>query len=168
MNTTGPIIFAYDGSDQSRQAIERGAALLTAGPAIVLTVWESAGSVVFRHDLPEPLDIARDVVDEVDSATRVAAEKTAGEGAEIVGASGFQARALARRAFDESPRRATTVWQEVLRVADEEGAVAVVLGSRGRSGVQSAVLGSVSHGVANHCPKPVLVVPAEGDRPPPA
>lgn len=167
MQGAGPIVFAYDGSVPSRRAVERGAALLAPVRAISLTVWQSVGSVVFRHDLPESFEIARDVVDELDAATRAAAEKTAAEGAEIIAAHGLEAEAVARRAFEDSPRRTTTVWQEVVRVVEERAAPAVVLGSRGRSGVGSAVLGSVSHGVANHCPCPVLVVPTEEGRPQP-
>jgi nucleotide-binding universal stress UspA family protein len=161
MEAAQPIVFAYDGSDPSRRGIEQAALLVRPGPAISLTVWQSVGSVVFRHDLPESLGVARDVVDELDRATRSSAEGTAAEGAELLGAQGFHAEALARRAFDDSARRTTTVWQEVLRVVEERAPSAVVLGSRGRSSVGSAVLGSVSHGVVNHCPCPVLVVPVE-------
>lgn len=164
MSGTGPIVFAYDGSEASRRAIELAAPLLGAGPGVSLTVWQSVGSVVFRHDLPESLEIARDVVDELDAATRAAAERTAAEGASMLGSRGVEAEALARRAFEDTPRRATTVWQEVLRVVEERSASMVVLGSRGRTGVGSAVLGSVSHGVVSHCPCPVLVVPGEEGR----
>jgi nucleotide-binding universal stress UspA family protein len=166
MDAAQPIVFAYDGSGASRRAIERAASLLRPVPAIALTVWQSVGSVVFRHDLPESFEVARDVVDELDAATRRAAEGTAAEGSELLSAVGFQAEALARRAFEDSPRRTRTVWQEVVRVVEEREASAVVLGSRGRSSVGSAVLGSVSHGVVNHCPCTVLVVPIEEGRPP--
>jgi nucleotide-binding universal stress UspA family protein len=40
----------------------------------------------------------------------------------------------------------------------------VVMGSRGRGGVRSALLGSVSHYVLNHGQVPVLIVHAERDR----
>lgn len=163
MSQAGPVIFAYDGSESSRHAIQRGAALLRPASALALTVWESVGSVVFRHDLPESLAVARDVVDELDAKTRAAAEQTAAEGAELISACGFEASPIACRAFDESPRQATTVWQEVVREAEERDAAAVVLGSRGQSGVRSRVLGSVSHGVANHCTRPVLVVGVDED-----
>ena len=36
----------------------------------------------------------------------------------------------------------------------------IVLGSRGLTGMRSLVLGSVSHGVANHSRRPVLIIPA--------
>ena len=45
--------------------------------------------------------------------------------------------------------------------ADEQDARAVVLGSRGRSGVRAALLGSVSYGVVHHSSRPLLVVPPQ-------
>jgi nucleotide-binding universal stress UspA family protein len=39
MTSTGPIMFAYDGSTHARAAIERAAALLRPGPAVVVTAW---------------------------------------------------------------------------------------------------------------------------------
>jgi nucleotide-binding universal stress UspA family protein len=47
---------------------------------------------------------------------------------------------------------------EITRVADEEGADVVVVGRRGRGGVAELLLGSVSHEVAQHCKRPVLLI----------
>ena len=41
--------------------------------------------------------------------------------------------------------------------AEEIGAAAIVLGSRGRGGIRRAVLGSVSDHVVRHAPCPVIV-----------
>ena len=55
------------------------------------------------------------------------------------------------------------MWRTILAEADDRDAAIVVLGSRGITGVRSLVLGSVSHGVANHSRRPVLIIPAVAD-----
>ena len=47
---------------------------------------------------------------------------------------------------------------EIVRVAEEEGCDLIVLGSRGLSGFQEFLLGSVSDRVAHHAHCPVLIV----------
>ncbi len=48
---------------------------------------------------------------------------------------------------------------EILRVAEEQGATLLVMGSHGRGFVPEVFLGSVSHQVVRHAPVPVLLVP---------
>lgn len=50
----------------------------------------------------------------------------------------------------------------ILQEAEEWGAELVVVGSRGLSGLDSLLLGSVARNVAKHCPRPVLVARAPG------
>jgi nucleotide-binding universal stress UspA family protein len=163
----GPVLLCYDGSDAARRAIERAGRVLGGGEAIVLTVWESLGSAILRK-LPsgatefgrDARGIAEDVVDELDAGTADAARASAAEGAALAAAAGFDARPLARRALARTAERSTvTVWRVVLEAADEEAAELVVLGSRGRSGIGSMVLGSVSYGVVHNSERPVLIVP---------
>jgi nucleotide-binding universal stress UspA family protein len=123
--------------------------------------------VILRYALPgttevapEAKGIAEDVVDELDASTAEGAQSTAAEGAALAAAAGFDARPLARRALARAAERAAvTVWRAVLDTADEEAAEAIVLGSRGRSGVKSMVLGSVSYGIVHNSDRPVLIVP---------
>ena len=47
----------------------------------------------------------------------------------------------------------------IVAIAEEENAALVVIGSRGRGDVKSALLGSVSHGVLSRATCPVVIVP---------
>jgi nucleotide-binding universal stress UspA family protein len=57
---------------------------------------------------------------------------------------------------------------EILRRAAAADHDLIVIGSRGRGAVRSAVLGSVSHFVLNHGTVPMLIVHDNGDWSPPA
>jgi nucleotide-binding universal stress UspA family protein len=88
---------------------------------------------------------------------------TAIEGAEA------EAEAIMRRARDRVPDDVsvtTVVTREPVRPAlidqiKDGDHDLVVMGSRGRGAVRSAVLGSVSHYVLHHSPVPVLIVQAK-------
>ena len=158
-------LLCYDGSESSRAAIEQAATVLKGHQAIVLTVWESVGSTLLRgafrgggelgRDLRE---ISEEVLDELDKGTAERALAMAVEGAEVATAAGLEARAVARRAVAGAGERAeVTIWQEILAAADDEQAEVIVLGSRGRSGLASVLLGSVSYGVVHNSTRPVLV-----------
>jgi nucleotide-binding universal stress UspA family protein len=163
----GLVLLCYDGSDNARRAIERAGQLLGGGEAVVLTVWESLGSAILRRVQSastelgrEARGIAEEVVDELDASGADAARATALEGAALATGAGFDARPLFPRAVARAAERtAVTVWRAVLDAADEEGTELIVLGSRGRSGVKSMVLGSVSYGVVHNSGRPVLIVP---------
>jgi nucleotide-binding universal stress UspA family protein len=69
--------------------------------------------------------------------------------------------ARARRAGLDAEARATTArttWRGVVDVADELEAAAIVIVSRGLSGVDEPARGSLSHDVATHARRPVLIV----------
>jgi nucleotide-binding universal stress UspA family protein len=55
---------------------------------------------------------------------------------------------------------------ELLSRAEAADHDLIVMGSRGRGAVRSAVLGSVSHYVLNHSDVPVLIVPDQGTEEP--
>ena len=101
-----------------------------------------------------PADVPSAARRELDGELERRAARTADEGADLALAAGFsEAEAVPRRALGNA-------WATIVGAAAEWRPLAVVAGSRGRSAVHSALMGSVSRGVAMHCSAPVLVVPA--------
>lgn len=143
-----PALLCTDGSDLSVQALAAGLVVLDPGLApVVVTVIEPsdptlvtgtgfAGGVMTPRDLAA-MDEARRA-EATDTLTRVVARL------DLDGTAGT-------RIVEGSP------GQAICALADETGAAVVVIGSRGRSGLQRAVLGSVSDHVVRHAPCPVVV-----------
>jgi nucleotide-binding universal stress UspA family protein len=68
--------------------------------------------------------------------------------------------------FDAKGRAdlAAPTWQGIIDVADEIDAAVIVLGSRGLGAGRELLEGSVSHDVAEHAGRPVLIVPPPAGR----
>jgi len=147
----GPVLLAYDGSAPAKAAIAAAGELLGGREALVVSVWQSAAGVAPVSAMAIPAGVARQAYAQLDQEAEQQARALADEGV-----------ALAREAGLEASGRPAlchvNTWSTIATIAEDERAAAVVLGSRGRSGVRSALLGSVSHGVSNHCRQPVLVV----------
>lgn len=144
------IVLCYDGSEGARGAIDEARRVLKTGDAIVLTVWQRVMYVVSGYgatSMAAPMD-TRDI----DVQVEATAKRTAEEGVERATSAGFVATA-------EVLEATSAIWDTVLQFADEHDAAAIVLGSRGLSGVKSLFLGSVSHGVVQHSHRPLLIVP---------
>ena len=140
----GPVLFAYDGSDLARLAIEEAGRQLQAGrDAVVLTVWRP-----FAVGFIPPPEVKFDAA--ASEEVGRAAEETAAQGASMAQAAGFRAQSLAVK---EAP-----TWKGIARVADERDASLVVLGSHGKSGLTGIFLGSVAGAVAAHSARTVLIV----------
>lgn len=150
-DTPGRILVAYDGSAIADQAVERAATLFAGRPLKIVTAWKSAASLagVARAALPD--DVIRAGIEGLDRQAGEGAEATARHGAELAAAAGAEADWAAVLA----PQ---SVWVTILDEAARMDAAAIVVGARGRSGIASIVLGSVSSGVVQHARRPVLVV----------
>ena len=146
-----PILICFDGSPGAKHAIAVAGALLTSRRAVVLDVG--------------PLDLVAETY------------AAAGSGAASVGQAVYagalaQAEAgaeLAREAGVDAGSRFgidAPTWRGIIEVANDIDAAVIVVGSEGRTGLDELIEGSVSHDVAEHARRPVLVVPpAPGSSP---
>ncbi len=141
---TGPVLFAYDGSELAQLAIEEAGRQLAPGrDALVLCVWQPA-DVGFVPVEGRHLD--------AQNATQVqeAAEQTAAHGAVLAEKAGFRPESMA---VEGAP-----TWKGIVKTAEERQASLIVLGSHRRSGVFGRLLGSVAAAVVTHSRSSVLVV----------
>lgn len=147
----GPVLFCFDRSDGSREAMRAAVDLITRPvDVVVLTVWETlatrlalagafaAGTTTGGADL--------------DSEEESYARSVAEEGALRASEHGFKASPMIKESFEGIPRA-------VLEVADDLSARLIVCGQRGRGALRSTLLGSVSHTLASHTRRPILIAP---------
>jgi nucleotide-binding universal stress UspA family protein len=141
---SGPVVFAYDGSELAQHAIDEAGRLLeTGGEALVVTVWQPF-DVGFLPAAGLQLDAAQ-IAD-----VRTAAAQTAADGAALAQAAGFRAQSAE---IEKSP-----TWKGIAELADAHDARLIVLGSHGRNGLTGALVGSVAGTVAAHSRCSVLIV----------
>lgn len=140
----GPVLFAYDGSELAKLAIDEAGRQVGSGrDALVLTVWQPfdvgfVPTVTLRVDAREIADV------------RDAAQRTAADGASLAKAAGFDARGL--------EAEVAPTWKGIVNAAEEHDASLIVLGSHGRTGLAGVLLGSVAEAVAAHSRRSVLIV----------
>ena len=141
------ILVALDGSAHAEQAL---------ADAVDLADCERARLTLFTAVVPLPATVYIGAAGD----TIVALEDEAAA----------NAQAILRHALQSVPNDVpvTTVLSRepvepaLLRQIEDGHHDLVVMGSRGRGAIRSALLGSVSHYVLHHSPIPVLIVHAEG------
>jgi nucleotide-binding universal stress UspA family protein len=142
----GPLVLCYDGSDAAERAIRIAPVLVGRGrTARVLYAYKpterslgvAQGITGGRIDAPVHGEAdAHDIVD---------------RGVAIARDAGFEAEPL----LVEADRRTAAL---VAETAEELDAPAIVMGTRGLSGLKGAVLGSVAREVVNAYHRPVVLV----------
>jgi nucleotide-binding universal stress UspA family protein len=90
-----------------------------------------------------------------DHVNAASAREVAEQGADIACRAGFEAEA---RGGVAAP-----VWEAIVTYAEIVDAPLIVIGARALNGIGELVKGSVSHKVAEHAGRPVLVVPHAHD-----
>ncbi len=149
-----PVLIAYDGSANADHAIDVAGALLGGGPAEVIHAWEPISSAAARSAI---YAIAYD-----DSGAMLERERE--HAAEVAEAGVARATAAGFDATGGAVSGTGPLWQTIVERAEELRPRLIVMGTRGLTGVRSALAGSVSHLVTSHAEVPVLTVPL-GDEP---
>jgi nucleotide-binding universal stress UspA family protein len=143
------MLICYDGSDAARRAIDCAAELLGGRTAVVLAVAAplTAG---------QALDSLGTIEKAPEELNQEAAALRAQEGAQYARSAGLTAE----------PRGeiAAPTWRGIIDAADELDATVIVIGSRGLRGFRELIEGSLSHQVAQHTGRPVLIVPSGRSR----
>ena len=140
------ILIAYDGSEGSREALEKGVELARTTGAVATLVYVRhrplpiVGDPFYERSLSRELHRGRDVLAE---ARAFAAD--AGVVAETELLEGDPA-------------------EQILDLARLRGAKLIVVGSRGRGAVAEALLGSVSQAIVHAADRPVLVAKRRAER----
>ena len=150
----GGVLLCYDGSGESANAIARAGELIGGRRATVVSVWSGLSSLLLHAPLAgPPAGPVAEGAEMIDEPEQERAAKRADDGAQVARAAGFDALPLALK-------EDRNVWQTLRDYAAIHNVEAVVVGARGRSRVASVLLGSVSSGLVQHAPVPLLVVPA--------
>jgi nucleotide-binding universal stress UspA family protein len=148
---SGPVLFCFDGSDGSREAM-RAAVNLIDRPvdAVVLTVWES---VATRLALAGAFSAGTTTGGaDLDAEEESYARSVAEEGALRANEHGYTASAMIKESFEG-------IAKTILEAAVDVSPRLIVCGQRGRGVLRSTLLGSVSHVLASHTQRPILIVP---------
>lgn len=161
----GPIMIAYDGSPAARAAVARTGELCPDRETLIVTVWEPGlGELMLVPDptglgttmMPYDPTVAREIDREVEDRARALAL----DGVYLARDSGLKAEPLVIEDVSD-------VGGAIVSAADEHDAAAIVIGSRGHSGLRSRLLGSTSAAVLKAAgERPVLVVHAAADASP--
>jgi len=143
----GKIIVAFDGSKDSANAVRMGCSLGSEYKSEVTVVHVySSPAVGFSSASGMPIPDYRDL----EEAKKDTAKGVLSRGLQLASAEGIKARG--------ELIEASSVVEALVEFATNEKADLIVAGTRGMTGFKKLILGSVSSGLVNHAPCPVLIV----------
>jgi len=143
------ILVATDGSETARKSVEYAAELAkqTGALLIVLTVIDKG--FFLTQSIPS-LAAPTQLIEPIEDYLRQTAGAHVKEAEKLCKRKGIQS---------ETAIRSGHPVEEIIKEAEKSKVDLIVMGSRGRSAIKAAVLGSVTYGVINKDTKfPVLVV----------
>jgi nucleotide-binding universal stress UspA family protein len=150
----GPLLLCYDRSEDAEHAIQSAGSLLIGRRSLVVTVWQPVAhldSIAWFGETAGMVDWV-----EIDRAAAEEGGRVANDGVRIAESAGLEAKPVAIKATGP-------VWKTIIEIADCQDAAAIVMGSRGLTGIRSMLLGSVSSAVVHHADRPTLVVHRPSD-----
>jgi nucleotide-binding universal stress UspA family protein len=149
MGDDKPVLLCYDGSNEAHRAIAAAAALLGPRRAVVVDIGPTLTALQSYAEVFAPLTPSF-----AEENSELALEQ-AKEGLEQAQRAGFEAVAHGDAA--------QTTWEGIVEYADELDAAVIVVGSHSWGAGGEFLHGSVSHQVAVHAQRPVLIVPPPPD-----
>jgi nucleotide-binding universal stress UspA family protein len=140
------ILLATDGSEESSQAAQAAAELSKDTGSEVHVTYVLPSPTQLRGHHTYSRDVMRSVLEQAEGEARSFLEAQAKQ----VGESGGKVA--------ETHLRAGEPDKEIVKLSEELGAGAIVIGSRGLGAMKRALMGSVSESVVRHAHCPVFVV----------
>ena len=147
------VLLAYDGSEDADAALAAVPSLFPGAHVTVACVWRPF--IQLMTDAGIGAGYAYQIEDP--SAIDESTERHAREGAEAAVTRLREAGVDATAHVTAGSRSAA---DDLVEIARELDADVIVAGTRGRSGLRSVLLGSVSHTLLQHADRPVLVIPS--------
>lgn len=147
------MLIAYDGSDNSKRAVEHAGRFLASNRAVVVTAWEPMVRQAARMSgLSGVMQPEWAPEDEGEDVAFTDAKITNREGLELAHTAGIDADGRCAECT-------TTIWTAIVETADELDVDIIVTGTRGTTGLRSLLQSSVADHVLRHSHRPVLIVP---------
>jgi nucleotide-binding universal stress UspA family protein len=151
------ILVCYDGSHSAREALAVAAKTLSAEPITLVHIW-APPQAVLADSFADPGVTADPSVEDLERFCLDRARVILAEGQDL-------ARSLGIEVEELLVRSGGATWRTILDTAADRDCQLIVLGTRGRTAVQSNLLGSVSNAVVHHSHIPVLIVPGPVAKP---